>query len=171
MNEVLKVIAERRSCRKFKDDPIPKEIIEQVCEAGAAAPTGMNRQECVIIAVTDKEVRDELSKLNAAVFNMPNDPFYGANTVIVVLADKSSPTYLYDGTLVLGNMMIAAQALGLGGTWIHRAKEEFDSEYGKELLKKLGVEGDYEGIGNLILGYPDAEPAPKARTGNKVYYV
>ena len=117
----------RRSIKKFKSDMVPKEIIEKILEAGTYAPTGMNWQSPVIIAVTNKEMRDRLSRMNAAVFNMPNDPFYGAPEVLVVLADKSAPTYIYDGSLVLGNMMNAAADLGVASCWIHRAKEEFES--------------------------------------------
>ena len=114
-----------------------------------------------MIAITDRETRDRLSAMNAAVMGMGDDPFYGAPAVIVVLADKRVPTYLYDGSLVMGNLMNAAHALGIGSCWIHRAKEEFESEEGKALLKKLGIEGDYEGIGHCILGY-EAEPGKPA---------
>ena len=101
-----------------------------------------------------------------------NDPFYGAPVVLVVLANKAMPTAIYDGSLVMGNMMIEAESLGLGSCWIHRAKEEFETEYGKRLLKELGIEGEYEGIGNLILGYGDGEkPRPKPRKENYVYHI
>ena len=89
------------------------------------------------------------------------DPFYGAPVVLVVLADKSRPTYLYDGSLVMGNLMLAAHSLGLGSCWIHRAKETFEREEGKAILKELGIEGDYEGIGNCVIGYAK-EPAKEA---------
>ena len=132
----------------------------------------MNRQSAIIIVVDDPEVRNELSRINAAVMNSDKDPFYGAPTVAVVLADKSVPTYIYDGTLVMANMMLAAEELGVGSCWIHRAKEEFESEYGKNLLKKLGIEGDYAGIGNLILGWPEGEkPVPKEHKADYVYHI
>ena len=169
MNETLKTLIERRSCRSYKPDPIPAEILDQILEAGTYAATGMGRQSPIMIAVTDKKVRDQLSKMNAAVMGASNDPFYGAPVVIIVLADRSVPTYLYDGSLVMGNMMNAAADLGVANCWIHRAKEEFDSEEGKKILKDLGIEGNYEGIGHLILGYaaqPEAEPAPR-----KAHYV
>ena len=108
-----------------------------------------------------------LSKLNASVMGVDIDPFYGAPELLVVLADKSVPTYIYDGSLVMGNLMNAAADLGVASCWIHRAKEEFESEEGKALLKKLGIDGDYEGIGNLVLGYaaaPANEPAPRKAT-------
>ena len=127
----------------------------------------MGRQSPIIIAVTDKETRDMLSKLNASVMGVDIDPFYGAPELLVVLADKSVPTYIYDGSLVMGNLMNAAADLGVASCWIHRAKEEFESEEGKAILKKLGIDGDYEGIGNLVLGYaaaPANEPAPRKAT-------
>ena len=135
-----------------------------IIEAGTYAATGMGKQSPIIIAVTDKETRDLLSKLNAAAMGADMDPFYGAPEVLVVLANKSVPTYIYDGSLVMGNLMNAAADLGVASCWIHRAKEEFESEEGKEILEKLGIEGEYEGIGNLILGYaanPAGEAAPR----------
>ena len=172
MNETLKDLKERRSCRSFLSDPIPDEILDQILEAGTYAATGMGRQAPIMIAVTDKAVRDRLSAMNAAVMGASNDPFYGAPVVVVVLADKNIRTYLYDGSLVMGNLMNAAHALGIGSCWIHRAKEEFETEEGKEILRSLGIEGDYEGIGHCILGYPAApakEPAP--RKENYIYRI
>ena len=132
----------------------------------------MNRQSPVIIAVTDQETRDKLSAMNAAIMGTDTDPFYGAPVVLIVLADKTRPTYRYDGSLVMGNMMNAAHSLGLGSCWIHRAKEEFESEEGKELLKKWGVEGDYEGIGHCVIGYVEGDyPETKPRKEDYVYYV
>ena len=162
MNEVLNALKERRSCRSYKKDPIPGEILDQILEAGTYAATGMGKQSPIMIAVTDPETRDRLSRMNAAVMGASGDPFYGAPVVIVVLADRSVPTYLYDGSLVMGNLMNAAHALGIGSCWIHRAKEEFDSEEGKAILRSLGIKGDYEGIGHCILGYPDGEIRPAA---------
>ena len=172
MNEVLKNLTERRSCRAYRPDPVPQEILDQILEAGVYAPTGMGKQSPIMIAVTDKAVRDELSAMNAAVMGRDGDPFYGAPVVIAVLADKNIPTYLYDGSLVMGNLLNAAWALGLGSCWIHRAKEEFESEAGKAILQKLGIEGDYVGIGHCILGYPAAPaPAPAPRKENYVYRI
>ena len=162
MNETLKTLIERRSCRSYKPDPVPAEILDQILEAGTYAATGMGRQSPIMIAVTDKKVRDQLSKMNAAVMGADTDPFYGAPVVIVVLADRSVPTYLYDGSLVMGNLMNAAHSLGIASCWIHRAKEEFNSEEGKALLKQLGIEGDYEGIGHCILGYAAREAGTAA---------
>ena len=172
MSETLENIKTRRSIRQFKDKPVPKELIEKICEAGTYAPTGMGKQSPIIVAVTNPTVRNKLSKLNAAIMNGTNDPFYGAPVVLVVLADKERGTYLYDGSLVMGNMMLAAHDLGLGSCWIHRAKEVFESEEGKALLKEWGIEGDYEGIGNCIIGYPDGkEPVAKPRKSDYVYYI
>lgn len=172
MNEVLKSLMERRSCRNYLPDPIPQEILDQILEAGTYAATGMGKQSPIMIAVTDKSVRDELSAMNAAVMGADRDPFYGAPVVIVVLADKKIRTYLYDGSVVMGNLLNAAHALGLGSCWIHRAKEEFESEAGKALLQKLGIEGDYEGIGHCILGYPTAPAnAPAPRKENYIYRI
>ena len=169
MNETLKPLIERRSCRSYKPDPIPAEILDQILEAGTYAATGMGRQSPIMIAVTDKKVRDQLSKMNAAVMGASNDPFYGAPVVIIVLADRSVPTYLYDGSLVMGNLMNAAHALGIASCWIHRAKEEFNSDEGKAILKQLGIEGDYEGIGHCILGYAAQEI--KATAPRKENYI
>ena len=171
-NETIENLKTRRAIRSYQSTVPDKELLAQVIEAGTYAPTGLGRQSPIIVAVTDKAVRDRLSRLNAAVMGADNDPFYGAPAVLVVLADRSVPTYLYDGSLVMGNLMNAAHALGLGTCWIHRAKEVFDSEEGKALLKEWGIEGDYEGIGNCIIGYPAQEnPQPKPRKENYVYYV
>ena len=135
------------------------------------APTGMNRQSPVMVAVQDPETVKQLSSMNAAVLGVSSDPFYGAPTVIVVLADSTVPTYLYDGSLVMGNLLNAAHALGLGACWIHRAKEVFASEEGKKLLKKWGLDDRYEGIGHCIIGYGDGPlPAAKARKENYVIW-
>ena len=171
-SEVLKAICERRSVRSYKSAPVPQELIEQVVKAGTYAATGMNRQSPIILAVTNREMRDKLSKMNADVMGSDKDPFYGAPVVLVVLADKSVPTYVYDGSLVMGNMMLAAHTLGLGSCWIHRAKQEFDSPEGKKILAQLGITGDYEGIGHCILGYPEGSlPAEKPRKENYVYWM
>lgn len=174
MNEVLKCMETRRSVRGFKPDVMPEtELIEQVLRAGTYAPTGRGAQSPVIVAVTNKAVRDRLSQMNAEVLGTTTDPFYGAPVVLVVLADKSRPTYLYDGSLVMGNLMNAAHAVGLGSCWIHRAKEVFASPEGKAMLKEWGVEGDYEGIGHCVIGYPtDGQPlAAKPRKDDYVIWV
>ena len=153
-NEVLECLKTRRSIRAFEPDKMPsKELVAKVVEAGTFAPTGMGKQSPVIVAVMDKA--------------------YGAPVVLVVLADRSRPTYLYDGSLVMGNLLNAAHALGLGSCWIHRAKEVFDSEEGRDLLKQWGIEGDYEGIGHCVLGYSKdgKEPQAAPRKSDYVRYV
>ena len=170
MNEALKVLTERRSCRSYRPDPIPAEVLDQILEAGTYAATGMGKQSPIMIAVTDRKTRDKLSKMNADVMGANNDPFYGAPVVIVVLANRAVPTYLYDGSLVMGNLMNAAHSLGIASCWIHRAKEEFDSEEGKAILKELGIEGDYEGIGHCILGYAAQENKAAAPRKDKYIY-
>lgn len=172
MNDVLETIKSRRSIRKYKSDMVPQDKLEKIIEAGTYAATGMGKQSPIIVAVTNKELRDKLSAMNAKIMGVNSDPFYGAPVVLIVLADKSRPTYVYDGSLVMGNLMLEAEAQGVGSCWIHRAKEEFESEEGKEILKSLGIEGDYEGIGHCVLGYADGS-APKAapRKDSYVYYV
>lgn len=173
MNEVINNIIKRRSVKKYKSDMIPRETLEKILEAGTYAPTGMNRQAPIIIAITNKEIRDRLSALNAKIMGRDgSDPFYGAPVVVVVLADKAVRTYTHDGSLVMGNLMLAADSLGIGSCWIHRAKEEFETDEGKQILRDLGIEGDYEGIGHCILGYIDGDyPEVKPRKENYIYYV
>ncbi len=171
MNEVIKNIEERRSIKKYKEDKVPKEIIEKIVEAGTYAPSGMGRQSSIIIDITNKNLRDKLSKLNAKIMGTSVDPFYGAPVVLVVLAKKDIPTHVYDGSLVMENLMLAANSLGIGSCWIHRAKEEFETDEGKEILKSLGIEEEYEGIGHCILGYKAEEGSLKPRKDNYVYYI
>lgn len=168
----METMLTRRSIRQYKPDAVPEEILNQILEAGTYAASGMNKQAAIIIAVTNREMRDRLSQMNAAVMGTENDPFYGAPVVLVVLANKAVRTAVYDGSLVMGNLMLAAHELGVGSCWIHRAREMFETEEGKAILKELGVEGEYEGIGNCILGYADC-PAPEARPRkeNYVYHI
>lgn len=169
---VLECIATRRSIRKFKADAVPQALVDKVIEAGTFAATGMNRQSPIIIAVTNPEVRARLVEVNGKLLGVKHDPFYGAPVILIVLADKQFPTYLYDGSLVLGNLMLAAHAQGLGSIWIHRAKETFELPEWKAWLKSLGIEGDYEGIGHCAIGYTDGpEPATHPRKANWVYRV
>lgn len=163
MNEVLKNIKTRRSIKKYKPEQIKDADLEKILEAGTYAPTGRNLQSPVIVVVQDKETVSKLSKMNAEVLGTDADPFYGAPTVLIVLADKNINTYKEDGSIVMQNLMLAAHSLGLGSCWIHRAKEVFNSAEGRELLKKWGVPENYEGIGNCILGYADIEPEVRPR--------
>ncbi len=172
-NVLIEEMKNRRSCRKYKPDAIPEDVLDRILEAGSYAPTGMNKQAPIIIAVTDKKIRDEFSALNAKIMGAPGkDPFYGAPVVLVVLADKSVSTHVYDGSLVMGNLLLAAHAEGIASCWIHRAKEEFELPEGKAFLASLGIKGDYEGIGHCILGYADCDhPAAPPRKENYIYKV
>lgn len=173
MNDTLKVLETRRSCRNFDPaKPVSDEAVQAIVKAGTYAPTGRGLQSPIIIAVSNKKLRDEISAENARIMGVDCDPFYGAPVILIVLADKDIPTYIYDGTLVMGNLLNAAESLEINSIWIHRAKEEFESGFGKNILKKLGIEGNYEGIGHCAIGYA-AEPvkAPAPRKENYVYYV
>ena len=166
------VILSRVSVKKYTDKAVPTEIIDKVIEAGLAAASGRNLQAPIIVAVTNKEIRDAISAANAAVMGASGDPFYNAPCVLVVLAEKTAHTYVYDGSLTLGNMMLAAHDLGLGSCWIHRAKEVMAKPEWVEWIKSLGLEGEYEGIGNLVVGYPDGElPPVKERKAGRIVYV
>ena len=171
MNTTIQDLMTRRSIRKYKPEQITREELETVLNAGMCAPTAMNKQSPIIVAVQNKDDIAYLSKLNAAVKGMAGDPFYGAPTVLVVLADAENANAVPDGSLVLGNLMNAAHAIGLGSCWINRAREVFATDEGKALLKKWGIEGDCIGVGNCILGYPDEQPQMKPRKENYVHYV
>ena len=170
-NEVLNAIKTRRSIRKYKAEQITDEQLDAILEAGTYAATGMGKQSPVIVVVQKPELIAKLSKMNAAVMGTTSDPFYGAPTVLIVLADPERGTYVEDGSLVMGNLMLAAHAVGVDSCWIHRAKEEFESPEGKQILKDLGITGDYEGIGHCILGYADCEePTAAPRKENYVIF-
>lgn len=160
MNETLNNLKTRRSIRSFLPKQVEKDLLDQVLEAGTYAPTGGGQQVPVIVAVQDPDTVKQLSRMNAKVIGNDSDPFYGAPTVLVVLANRSRRTYLLDGASVMTTLVNAAHAAGLASCWIHRAKEMFESDEGKALLAKWGIEGDYEGIGNVVVGYP-AGPAPE----------
>ncbi|MBO4301673.1 MAG: nitroreductase [Desulfovibrio sp.] len=172
MNNIIEALKTRRSCRNFSAEMIPDDILQQIAEAGTYAASGKGCQPSRIIVIKDKATRDKLSAMNAKIMGVKSDPFYGAPVCMVVIAEKGRPTYLYDGSLVIGNLMLAAHALGLGSCWIHRAKEEFESEEGRVLLKAWGIEGDYEGIGHCVVGYPATEAAkPAPRKPDYVQFV
>lgn len=172
MKSCMEIMMTRRSVKKYKSQMPKAEDINKIIDAGLAAASGRNMQASVIVAVTNSEIRDRLSRDNAGVMGASGDPFYGAPCVLVVLAEKTAHTYVYDGSLTLGNMMLAAHELGLGSCWIHRAKEVMATPAWQEWIKSLGLEGEYEGIGNLVVGYPDGElPAAKERRPGRVVYV
>ena len=171
--EAIQAMIERRSVRGFKSEQITSEQLDAILEAGKFAPSGRGRQSAIMVVIQDKETIAQITKMNSDIMGTGQaDPFYGAPTMIIVLANKDIPTHIYDGTLVMGNLMNAAYAVGVDSCWIHRAKEEFESEQGKALLKKWGIEGSYVGIGHVALGYrKDALPEPKPRKENYVYKV
>ncbi|MBP5168430.1 MAG: nitroreductase [Oscillospiraceae bacterium] len=172
MNEVMKALLERRSIRKFKPEMPKKEDLEQIINAGLFGASARGEQSTIILAVTNKELRDKISKDNAAIWGRENvDPFYGAPVIMIALGEKDWPNRVYDGSLAMGNMMLAAHSLGLGSIWIHRAKQEFETEEYQKLLKDLGIEGEWEGIGHCAVGYIDGEvPAPAKRKENRVFW-
>lgn len=172
MNDMIRSLKERRSVRAYREEQVREEELQQILEAATYAPSGMGKQSAVMVVVQDKETIAKLSKLNAAVMGVEIDPFYGAPTVVVVLADRSSFTWKEDGCLVMGNLMNAAYAVGVDSCWIHRAKEVFEGEEGRALLKQWGIEGDYVGVGHCILGYRAGDlPAAKPRKTNYIYRV
>lgn len=174
MSEALENIKTRRSIRKYKPDMVPQEILDKIIEAGLYAASGMGQQNTIIIQVTNKELRDKISKMNQEIGGWKEgfDPFYGAPVMLIVLAKKDWPNRVYDGSLVMGNLMLAAHDLGIGSCWIHRAKQEFETDWGREFLKSLGIEEEYEGIGHCALGYVDGDyPKAPAIKENRVYYV
>lgn len=172
MNEVLEKIKTRRSVRRFKSDMPDMATVDRIIEAGIYAASGRNRQSAIIVAVTDKQTREKLVKINAEIMGADTDPFYNAPVILIVLADKNVPTHVYDGSLVMGNLMLAAHAEGLGSCWIHRAKETFEAKEWKEWLASLGVEGEYEGIGHCALGYIEGDyNADLPRKQGRVFYV
>ena len=170
MNETIRTLRERRSVRAYLPDPIPESILDAILEAGTWAATGKNEQSPVMVVVRDRQTVDYMERLNAAVMGRQGThPFYGANTVIVVLADGDNYNWLRDGSLVMGNLMNAAHSLGIGSCWINRAQEVFDSPEGKALLRSWGLGENYRGVANCILGYADGPlPAPKARKADYI---
>jgi nitroreductase len=172
MNETIKTLLTRRSIRKYKPEQIKDEELELILEAGKYAPTGRNWQSPIFIVVQNKEVLKKLSEMNAKIFGREGDPYFGAPTVVLVLADRSRHTAVEDGSVALCNMFNAAASLGIGSCWVNREKEMFETEEGKALLKEWGIEGDYIGVGACTLGYPDCKhPEPFPRKSNYVYYV
>ncbi|MCF0253670.1 MAG: nitroreductase family protein [Duodenibacillus sp.] len=165
MNEAMTNLLTRRSLRAFKPDMVPGPLLDQIVEAGLYAPSGMGRQSAIIVVITDKAVRDAYAKVNGEAAGREGDPFYGAPVIMAVLARQSVPTHVNDGSLVIGNILNAAHALGLAGCWIHRAKQCFESGLGRELRARLGIDDDYVGIGNAAIGFAAAEwpeAAPRA---------
>lgn len=171
MNEVIQAMVERRSCRSFRPEQLDPEVLAQILRAGTYAPTGRGLQSPKIVVLQDAREIAELERMNAEFLGNPEaHPFFGAPTVCVVLAKADVHTAVEDGSLVIGNLLLAAHTLGVGGCWIHRAREEFADERGKALLQRWGVEGNYIGVGHCILGYP-AQPAKAASPRKEDYIV
>ena len=170
MNEAYENLVTRRSVRKFKNEKVSHDLVKKIVEAGQCAPSGMNKQSYAFVVIENEEVLSELSQMNAAVMNGNGDPYYGAKTIIIVFGNKDVPTYKYDGSLAMGNLMNAAHSLGVDSCWIHRAKEMFETEKGKAYMKKWGIPESYEGIGNCILGYVDGELNNRAPRTSVVVY-
>ncbi len=170
MNETIKNLTTRKSCKNYQNRHVDKALIDEIVSAGLNAPSGMNRQTPRFVVVTDDEMVKQLSAMNASVANMPIDPFYGAKDVIVVLAKKEA-TYVYDGSLAMGNLINAAWSVGVDSCWIHRAKEVFESQQGQCLLKQWGIEEDVEGIGFCVIGYAQQEKNKTEIKPNRVYYI
>lgn len=173
MNEVLKAMKERRSIRQFRPEMPKREDLEQIIEAGLYAANGKGKQAAITIAVTNRELRDKISAVNCKIGGWQEgfDPFYGAPAILIVLADKDWANRVYDGSLVLGNMMLAAHSLGLGSIWIHRAREEFEMPDYIQLLRDLGIEGEWEGIGHCAVGYMDGDmPEAAQRRDGRVFW-
>ncbi len=161
MGSILECIKSRRSIRNFKPDDVPQDLIDKVVTAGLYAPSAMGRQSCIVVEILNKEVRDQISRLNSSIIGRENtDPFYGAPVILTVFGPKDFPPYIYDGSLIMQNMMLEAHELGLGTCWIHRAKEEFETDEGRELMKAWGIKENFEGIGHLALGFIDGTTPP-----------
>lgn len=174
MSQVLDNIRSRRSVRKFRDDAVPQDLLDKIIEAGLYAPSSRGNQGTVIVQITDKNMRSEFVRENAKIGGWADgfDPFYNAPVILLVLGDKNNVNRVYDGSLVMENMMLEAHDLDLGTCWIHRAKEEFESEWGKNLLKSIGIDGEWEGIGHCAVGYTDGDyPSLYEIKSNRVYYI
>ncbi len=171
MNEVTKILCERRSIRKFKGDQIPMETLEEILKCGTYAPNGKSKQSARIVVVRDRDTIEEIAKINGSFVNKPGlNPFYEAPTLLIVFADKNVSTYVQDGSAVIMNMLNAAFSLGVDSCWIHRSKETFETDFGKELMQKWGLDENYEGIGNIVLGYRDC-PLPPAAPRKENYII
>lgn len=172
-NAVLKNLTERRSIRSFGNKKVEPEKLAEILKAGTFAATGMGKQSPIIIVIDSDEMREKIREMNASILGNPaSDPFYGAPTILLVIANADIRTCVEDGSLVLGNLMNAAYSLGVDSCWIHRAREEFESDEGKALLKSWGIEGNYIGIGHLALGYRNCEyPTPRPRKKDYIYVV
>ena len=173
MNEVISNILNRRSIKRYTDEKVKKEDLDLIVEAGLYAPSGSNKQAAIMAVIQDEEMIRRLERLNAIVVGKDPDlihGFYNAKTIILTLGDKNVSTSVYDASLVMENMMLAAASLGIGSCWIHRGKLMFETQEGKQILKEIGITGDYEGVGICLLGYADMIPQAQPRKENRVYW-
>ena len=172
MNDILSAIRTRRSVKKYKSEMPKREDIEAILNAGLQAPSGRNQQGVIIVAITNKEIRDRYAKANADVIGAGGDTFYNAPVIFVVLERCGTSCLGYNGPIALENMMLAAYSLGLGSCWIHRAKEVFERDEWKAWLKEIGIKDECVGIGNLAVGYTDGDyPAPKGINPDRFVWV
>ena len=171
---MLDVIAKRRSCRSYSDTPVEEYKIKEIVNAGLNAPSGMNRQTPVILAISNKEIRDKLSKINCSIMNRGEmDPFYNAPVILLVMANKNGLS-VHDGAASIENMLLEATHQGLACCWIHRAEEELKNEEFRSLFSFLEINfDDYIGIGHVIVGYPskDATVRDKVINDNRAFYI
>lgn len=157
-NEVLKAIRERRSIRRFKPEQVTDEELKTILEAGTWAPTGHGSQDPWIVAVQNEQLRKRLTQLNAQIMGVSSDPYYGAPTLVLVFASKDNENNYRDGSLVLGNMMLAAHSIGLASCWINREDKMFETAEGKQIMKELNLPDGLMGVGALSLGYAASQP-------------
>ena len=168
-NNFMQIIKTRRSCRHYRDEQVDDQLLHTVMEAGTYAPTGHGTQDPQIVAVQNPALKQRLAALNAQIMGVDSNPYYDAPTYLLVFASKDNPNAFQDGSCVLENMMLAAHAVGLGTCWIHREREMFETEEGKQLLKEWGIPENVIGVGALAIGYPDGEPSP-AKPRKEGYY-
>lgn len=159
-NEVLETLEKRRSIRAYSKEQIKDEELDAILKAGTFAPTSRGMQSPFIVAVQNKEMANELRKMNSGIMGTESDPYYGAPTIILVFVPEDFANGIYDGTCILENMMIAAASINIGTCWIHREAEMFATTEGKELMRRMGLPEGLKGVGALAVGYAAAEPAP-----------
>lgn len=157
--EMLRGLKERRSCRSFRSEQITDEELRLVLEAGTFAPTAKGSQSPVIVAVQNPEEVAAVSALNAR-FGPNQNPYYGAPTILLVLVPAGGYLGELDGAAVLTNLVNGAHAVGLGSCWINRPQFMFETNEGREMLKRWGIEGSWKGVGSVALGYAAADPTP-----------
>lgn len=175
-NETLQTLKNRRSCRAFKPEAIPEDVLNAVLDAGTWAPNAWDKQSASIIAIRDEASRAVLTHLSqelaAEAGEDTPDPLYGAPVVVLITAEKDSESGLEDGSLVAGNIMNAAQSVGLGSCWVNTARKILEMPIGKAMLMKWGVTEPVTGVAFVVLGWPTEKPEePRARKENYIRIV